>query len=118
MGSGAPKRPRRRNRQSIRNFEVVILGLNILLLDVFRDDLIRYVSTRSYHPSWNVYFGLPPVPIEQGRGDIDEKQAEVTLTRPFKMAATETTQLQWRSLGFPDPSKAAPCDDCAQEWVS
>ena len=52
------------------------------------------------------------------RGAITETQVDLVITHPFKMAATEITRKQWRDAGFPDPSKAEACDDCAQGWVN
>lgn len=52
------------------------------------------------------------------RGANDEELVDVVITHPFKMASTEITRKQWRMTGFPDPSKAEPCDDCAQGWVN
>ena len=52
------------------------------------------------------------------RGDVNERQVEVSITHDFKMASTEITRKQWRSSGLPDPSKAELCDDCAQGWLS
>jgi sulfatase modifying factor 1 len=52
------------------------------------------------------------------RGAIDEEPVDVIITHPFKMATTEVTRKKWRMTGFPDPSKAELCDDCAQGWVN
>ncbi|MCP4656588.1 MAG: SUMF1/EgtB/PvdO family nonheme iron enzyme, partial [bacterium] len=49
----------------------------------------------------------------------DETQHKVTLTRAFRMAATEVTQAQWRAVMGNDPSYFASCgDECPVEMVS
>ncbi len=58
---------------------------------------------------------------ELGRGS-DEVQHEVTITRPFLISKTETTQAEWNSVVpdsvMPNPSYFLGCDECPVESVS
>jgi sulfatase modifying factor 1 len=71
-------------------------------------------------PAGRFMMGSPP--SEPGRRD-DEAQVEVTIAQPFWMAATETTQGQWRRIAgaFPGqaPSEAFGLgDDVPVYWVT
>jgi formylglycine-generating enzyme len=55
------------------------------------------------------YIGGSPE-TEIGRGLYSEPQIPITLTRPFVMQQTETTQKDWRAVGFEDPSSAGETD--------
>jgi len=46
------------------------------------------------------------------RGKYTEKEVPVTLTRPFLMSKYETTQKQWKALGFEVPHNAPLCEEC------
>jgi formylglycine-generating enzyme required for sulfatase activity len=55
---------------------------------------------------------------EQGR-DNDERQHQVTLTKPFYMQTTEVTQGQWQAIMGTNPSNFTNCgDNCPVERVS
>jgi formylglycine-generating enzyme required for sulfatase activity len=42
---------------------------------------------------------------EPCRGAYNEKQVQVTLTRPFLMSETEVTQARWEAVGYPNPAR-------------
>ncbi len=67
-------------------------------------------------PNGEFTFGSPY--SQMCRGANDEEPVDVIITHSFKMASTEVTRKQWRMIGLQDPSKAEPCDNCAQGWVS
>jgi sulfatase modifying factor 1 len=81
-----------------------------------------HLSTDEIEADWGVIpngeftYGSPY--SQPCRGAIDEEPVDVIITHPFKMAATEVTRKQWHMTGIQDPSKAEPCDDCAQGWVN
>ncbi len=52
-----------------------------------------------------------PVEDTPCRGVNDEKEVNVTLTRPFLMAKTEITQQQWQAMGYRNPSKPPQAPD-------
>ncbi len=69
-----------------------------------------------YIPAGSFTMGSPE--SEPGR-DEDEIQHRVTLTRPFWMAETEVTQVQWSEVMGTEPSYFASCGDrCPVELVS
>lgn len=50
---------------------------------------------------------------EYGAGALSDRQARVTLTRPFLLQQTELTQKLWLTAGFPNPSGSTPAAiDC------
>ncbi|MFM2090127.1 MAG: hypothetical protein RLZZ127_616, partial [Planctomycetota bacterium] len=55
-----------------------------------------------YVPAGPVTVGSPDA--ESGR-DADEAPVAMTVSRPFWLAETETTQALWRAVGRPDPSR-------------
>ena len=60
--------------------------------------------------------GTPP--DEVGRYD-NEAMHDVTLSRPYLLATTEVTQLEWRRLMKSTPAEASSCgDDCPVENVN
>ena len=72
--------------------------------------------TFRYVPAGSFLMGSPE--NEVGR-DGDETRREVTLTRGFWMAETETTQRQWSRLAGTEPAFLAACGpDCPVESVS
>ncbi len=66
-------------------------------------------------PNGSFVYGSPETQV--CRVPID-RQAEVIITRPYKMASTEITQAQWRMNGFPDSPNADSCDNCPKGFVS
>ncbi len=54
---------------------------------------------------------------ELGREE-QEIQHEVVLSRPFYLAVTEVTQVQWGKVMGTNPSRFADCPDCPVEEVS
>ncbi len=81
---------------------------------VLTQDLIE--SSWVVIPPGQYIYGSPHT--QPCRGAYTEEEVEVIITRSFKMASTEITRKQWRITKFPDPSKAEPCDNCAQGWVN
>ena len=58
-------------------------------------------------------------PANERGADDDEKQHQVTISRPFYLQATEVTQGQWKKVMGNNPSYFKGCgDDCPVEWVS
>jgi formylglycine-generating enzyme required for sulfatase activity len=49
--------------------------------------------------------GSPVTESPSCRGKYNEKQVQVTLTRPFKIQRHEVIQAQWEAMGFPNPSR-------------
>lgn len=77
-----------------------------------RDDVERGWTTI---PPGSFVLGSPE---DQICRSLFDKQVEVVLTRTFKMAPTEVTRQQWQMTGFPDPSIAPSCDDCAEGYIN
>jgi len=66
-------------------------------------------------PAGSFMMGSPP--DEAGR-EAQERLHEVTLSRPFYLAVTEVTQLQWEKVMGTNPSRFVACPDCPVEWIS
>jgi formylglycine-generating enzyme required for sulfatase activity len=67
-------------------------------------------------PAGTFVMGSPPE--EEGR-DVDEKQHEVTISKPFYLQTTPVTQGQWKRIIKKNPSDYKKCgDDCPVENVS
>ena len=72
----------------------------------------------AYIPSGTFLMGSPDT--EFGRNASDENLHEVTLTRPFYMDLTETTQASWRELAGPSGNPSfydgmSPCNSVAPD---
>jgi formylglycine-generating enzyme required for sulfatase activity len=68
------------------------------------------------NPSGSFTMGSPPWGAE--RSD-DEKQHEVTISKPFYLQSTVVTQSQWQEVMGDNPSEFKDCgDDCPVENVS
>ena len=75
-------------------------------------------SGMAYIPAGTFLMGSPDT--EFGRNASDENLHEVTLTRPFYMDLTETTQASWRELAGPSGNPSfydgmSPCDGVAPD---
>jgi formylglycine-generating enzyme len=57
-------------------------------------------------------------PRDEWGARVDETQHQVTITRPFYLAATEVTQRQWRALTGSNPSYLYDCPDCPVEGIT
>lgn len=64
-------------------------------------------------PAGTFVMGSPVTQV--GRARNNENQVQVTLTRSFLIQQHETTQREWRSLGFPNPSKVDPTGESVSE---
>ncbi len=70
-------------------------------------------------PAGCFWMGSPET--EYGRGVATEPLVPTTLTRSFVMQQYETTQREWKALGFPNPTGTFPSPDfvaCKEETCS
>ena len=90
------------------------------------DKLVEVPSDRTFTNSLGMKFVLLPAgafvmgspPDEEGRED-DEKQHEVTISKPFYLQTTQVTQGQWKRIMNKNPSNFKECgDDCPVDTVS
>jgi len=70
-------------------------------------------------PEGKFIMGCPDDEKDQGERNIDEKQHEVTITKPFYLQTTTVTQKQWKAIMGKNPSSFQDCgENCPVESIT